>query len=419
MPANCLLLFAFGRKDVTKDSTVILLLTLAAADLIPCLVTSPFEAAILLLSLNSNSTSPPCPLALGEQQLTYCHMYLSVFTATELFSVLLNNPLAINYCYTTWRSKGKSRLCTNFRRVIAVLIVVFLIFSVVIGVLTGVTLSLEEKFMTTVPGRIIYFTSGGAVCCTLITILTMNTLTIRNITEQQNQSKKFAQELKMKQLHLAMDQENVAEMVQPEGQKSPVKKSKDIHSKTQILVIKRLLATAFIFTFSYITSLILQFVYQGYMYGDRLENEHFTALLFLVVFKELWRYNHIVNPFLYGFMSTKFKREFSKMKTRKGNLEYFDKTRLNKQKKYESKMARHIHNDDNLGTSNPYGADDICNDPMQLSAFAQHAIPCNEGEAETTLNEAVSPDFQQILDCTRYLPSHLIVQESQILHAYM
>ena len=394
VPANCLLLFVFGRKSVIKDSTVISLLALAVADLIPCLVTSPFEAVILLLNLNSNSTSTPCLLALGEQQ--YCNMYISVFTATELFSVLLNNLLAINCCYATWRSKGKlSRLCTNFRRVIVALIVVFFIFSVVIGVLTGVTQSIEEKFLETIPGRIISFIIGGSIGCTLITILTMNTLTVSNIIKQQNQSRKFARELEMKQLHLAMDQENVSEMIQPEGQKSLAKKSKDIHSKTQIQVIKRLLITTFIFFFSNITSLLLV---QRYTYGhsqsmNGLENENFTALIFVVVFRELWRYNHIVNAFLYGFMSTKFKRECSKMKTRKDIPEYSNETRLDKQKKYASKMARHTHNDDNLGTSNPYGADDICNDPMQLSTFDEHTIASNEGEAETTLNEAVLPDL--------------------------
>ena len=413
VPANSLIVFTFGRKSVIKDSTVISLLALAVADLIPCLVTSPFEAVILLFSLNSNSTSSPCLLALGEQQ--YCNMYRGVFVATELFSVLLNNLLAINCWYATWRSKGKSRLCTNFRRVIAALIVVFFIFSVVIGFLTGVTLSIEEKFLKTIPGRIISFIIGGSTGCTLITILTMNTLTVRNIIKQQNQSTKFALELqkKMKQSQfrendIAMDQENDhAEMIQPGGQKSIVKKSKDIHSKTQIQVIKRLLTTTFIFSFSYITSFILQLV-QRDMYGDsqsmnRLENEHFTALIFLMVFKELWRFNHIANDFVYGFMSSKFKREFSKMET---NIsECFNKARL--------KEISNAHPyDENYRTSN--GTINICNDPIPLSTFAELAIASNEDEAETELNETISQSGRSYSEDRESLTSNVLITTADV-----
>ena len=379
VPANCLIVVTYGRKSVSKDSTVIVLLALAVADLIPCLVTSPIEAAMHLLNLNSNSTLPSCQVTLEQ----YCYIHQSVFVATESFSTLLNNLLAINCCYATWRTKGESRLCTNFRGVIAALIVVFFIFSVAIGVLTGVTLSLEEKFAETIAGHTIYFILGSSLGCSLIIILTANILTIRNIIKQQNQSKKFARELqkKIQQLqsrenNIDMDEENDMEMIKSEGQKSLMDKSKRMHNKTQIQVIKRLLATTFIFFFSYFTSFTLLLV-KNYKFGDRhsmnkLENEHFTAFIFFVIFKELWRYNHLVNAFLYGFMSTKFKREFNKMET--NILQCFNTTRLN-----------------NSRISN--GTTEILNDdPIQLSTVCELAIASNEGEAETVLNETFSPN---------------------------
>ena len=386
-PANTFLLFTFGRRVVDKDNTVILLLALAAADLIPCFVTSPFEVVTSLLVLisnpNSNSTIPPCQLIFSKQK---CALYRGVCIMTEIFPLLLNNLLAINCCYITG-GPNRSVWSTHMRNCIIAFIFVFFIFSVSMGIVGAIAISEEAPMKENFLGLLMMSIVAVSVVCTLINILVLNSITLRNIIKQQQQSKKFALELqnKMKRWQSqdsVIDQEQGAEVIQPEQQTSPVQKSQ-IQRKTQIQVIKRLIGTSLTFIFS-VVSVILWYAPAMLSISEpELHNDRYTAYIFLVVFRDIWRFNHIVNAFLFGFKSTKFKREFNKMETRKNLSEYLKRTRCYKRKNSESAQVVGIHMDDNFSTLN--GVVNICHDPI----LADRTIPAAENEAEIKINETV------------------------------
>ena len=92
----------------------------------------------------------------------------------------------------------------------------------------------------------------------------------------------------------------------------------NFHRKTLDNMTKILIATTIIFTLSWIPPIMIVVQISQNTLRDLYQN-NYALFSFVVFLRDLPRLNHMINPVIYGLMSTKFRKEFKKLIKGKGH----------------------------------------------------------------------------------------------------
>ncbi len=182
---NATILLTFGRPSVRKQSTVVLVLALAVADLASCLVVSPLDIATMIHAHNLYYTNitdePTCEPIL-------CQSLLGVLFATQYYTLLLHGLVTVNRYCTVCRSPT-NRMS---RKQTMLLIGIILVPSVIIGVLSGISGTNSSDAITTDPCVLTYHTDIHAivwfvtVLIVFFTIIGLNFKMVMIVRRRQN-----------------------------------------------------------------------------------------------------------------------------------------------------------------------------------------------------------------------------------------
>ncbi len=303
VPANTLILVTFGRRDVPKSNIVIILLALASADLLSCVLEGSFRAAVLSSPLiQSNFTDAD----IGVNDNTYactvrqvkpwiCQGLLFSAMSMDFYTLLLHCLIAINCYNTIQRHAVRQRINQPY---VVVLVFVFLVvstsFAVIIGMLDFRITEFSSSLSLT--EYLIWMIIGISSFSSLMIVIILNFMTVLQIIKLQKQSVRRHVRSNPQETRRFNEARRLHQQAHPFGR---------IHHKTKIQIIKKLVITTFIFAITLLTSLILLLLPTDKIFRDN--GSSALYVLFLIV-RDIWRVNHIINAFIYGYMSSKFRQ---------------------------------------------------------------------------------------------------------------
>ena len=358
---NILILLTFGCKSVQKNSAIILVLALALGDTVSCLLASPLHigvnayASTIDFKNGSNIASP------NENQM--CQVAMGIIASSEYYTTLLHGLIAINRYYTVCRTPNRKMS----EQLTLLLVLSCLAPSLVMGVFCAISSTFNNMYMTSTCG-IVYHEEelslvwGVSILATILLILILTIKIILYIRQRQrgvadlmvaneqrhprfrvnilerpptrhskgsNFLNSFITEqsvgtsnitpsngpIPLKSLSNAEDATSINHQ-KTAGQIRTARLNNVVsfQKRTLLRMTKALLLTITIFALSWLPAFVIVFQPKNTM--QNLSDRNYSLFVFVVFIRSLPRLNHMINPVIYGFMSTRFQTEFKKMMNR-------------------------------------------------------------------------------------------------------